>query len=229
MTYKVTYFDKDTTKFSHELCQIPDEVAHGRPAFGSLRKPRPYVVGSVYPLPGTELGFGLVSEGDSDSFTLEQFGCRILGRTSPRTPHYLDPLFLEGFPVVPVEVYLVSEGSVWLAAEPFLKLGYMDRKVGSLVVRFPAVMADVREAIHDADTYLGSKLDSGLCFTTHYRPEMGLMYADYAVLTSTALLSRGDVDSAFSRSLGSTKTFGTLISVVFRLRVMRSFSDFESP
>lgn len=129
MTYKVTYFDKDTTKFSHELYQIPDEVALGRPAFGSLRKPRPYVVVSVYPLPGAELDFGLVSERDSNSFTLEQFGCRILGRTSQRTLHYLDPLFLEGFPVVPVEVYLVSEESVWLAAEPFLKLGYMDRKV----------------------------------------------------------------------------------------------------
>ena len=63
MTYPDIYFDKDKTKFSHELCQILDEVTHGGPAPCCLWKSRPYVVGPVDSLSGAELGFGLVSEG----------------------------------------------------------------------------------------------------------------------------------------------------------------------
>ena len=47
MTYLDIYFDKDKTKFSHELCQILDEVTHGGPAPDCLWKLRPYVVGPV--------------------------------------------------------------------------------------------------------------------------------------------------------------------------------------
>lgn len=50
MTYPGTYFDKDKTKFPHEFCQILDEVAYGRPAFGCLGNSRPYVVVSEKPL-----------------------------------------------------------------------------------------------------------------------------------------------------------------------------------
>ena len=71
MTYPDIYFDKDKTKFSHELCQILDEVTHGGPAPCCLWKSRPYVVGPVDSLSGAELGFGLVSEGDPDSFSAQ--------------------------------------------------------------------------------------------------------------------------------------------------------------
>ena len=48
MTYSRPNFDKDKTKFSHELCQILDEVTHGCPALRRLGKPCSDVVGSVH-------------------------------------------------------------------------------------------------------------------------------------------------------------------------------------
>lgn len=122
MTYPDIYFDKDKTKFSHELCQILDEVTHGGPALGCLWKSRPYVIGSVGPLSDAELGFGLVSEGDTDSFPVKLFLGRILRWPSQLPAHYFDPFFLEDFPVVLVEIDLVTEESLRLRAEPFLVL-----------------------------------------------------------------------------------------------------------
>lgn len=78
MTYPDIYFDKDKTKFSHELFQILDEVTHGGPAPGCLWKSHPYVVGSVDSLSDAELGLGLVSEGDPDSFPVKLFPGGIL-------------------------------------------------------------------------------------------------------------------------------------------------------
>ena len=94
MEHSGTYFSKDKTKFSHELCQILDEVTHGGPAPCCLWKSRPYVVGPVDSLSGAELGFGLVSEGDPDPFPLKLFLGRIL-----RWPSQLSaPLFRFLFP-----------------------------------------------------------------------------------------------------------------------------------
>ena len=183
MTYQGPYLDKDTTKLSHELCQIPDEVAHGRPAFGCLGKPRPYVVGSVGPLPGAELCFGLVSERDPDSFPLKLFGCRILGRATKRAPHYFDSFFFEGFPVVPVEIYLVSEKPLRRTAEPFLIQLYVDCQIGCFVIGLPAVVVDERVAVHYADSDFSPELDLGFGFASYYGTDMWLMYADNAVLT----------------------------------------------
>ena len=183
MTYPDIYFDKDKTKFSHELCQILDEVTHGGPAPCCLWKSRPYVVGPVDSLSGAELGFGLVSEGDPDSFPLKLFLGRILRWPSQLSAHYFDSFFLEDFPVVPVEIDFVSEEPLRLGAEPLLVLLYMDCKVGGLVVGIPAVVVNERVAAYYADTDFSPELDLGLGLAADYWPDMGLMDADYAVFT----------------------------------------------
>ena len=183
MTYPDIYFDKDKTKFSHELCQILDEVTHGGPALGCLWKSRPYVIGSVGPLSDAELGFGLVSEGDTDSFPVKLFLGRILRWPSQLPAHYFDPFFLEDFPVVLVEIDLVTEESLRFRAESFLVLLYMDCKVGGFVVGIPAVMVNERVAAYYADTDFSPELDLGPGFAADYRPDMWLMDADYAVFT----------------------------------------------
>lgn len=109
MEHSGTYFSKDKTKFSHELCQILDEVAHGRPTSSRLGKPCPYAVRSVNPLPGPELGFRLVSESDSDPFASELLFGGILRRTAQRASHYLDSLSLEYLSVCPIKIGIFSK------------------------------------------------------------------------------------------------------------------------
>lgn len=41
---KTTYFGKDTTMFSHELCQILDEVAHRCPAVSRVHQLRSFML-----------------------------------------------------------------------------------------------------------------------------------------------------------------------------------------
>ena len=165
MTYPDIYSDKDKTKFSHVFCQILEEVTHGGPAPGCLWKSRPHVIGSVGPLSDAELGFGLVSEGDPDPFPLKLFLGRILRWPSQLSAHYLDPLFLEDFPVGPVEIDLVTEESLRLGAEPFLVLPNMDCKVGGFVVGIPAVMVNERVTAYYADTDLSP--EHGLLLVVH--------------------------------------------------------------
>lgn len=175
MTYIRPYFDKDKTKFSHELCQILDEVTHGRPAFSSLWKLRPYVVGSVCSLGCSELGFSLVSERDSDSFPFNLLVSRILRRTAQRTAHYLYPFIFEGFPILSVEIYLIAEKPLGLHAEPFLIFLYMGFQVGRFVVGFPAVMVYKGETIYDADPNLCSEFNLGLGLAAYNRTDVWLM------------------------------------------------------
>ena len=182
MEHSGTYFSKDKTKFSHELCQILDEVAHGRPTSSRLGKPCPYVVRSVNPLPGPELGFRLVSESDSDPFASELLFGGILRRTAQRASHYLDSLSLEYLSVCPIKIDFVPEEPLRLAAEPLLILVYMYCQVGSLVICIPAVMVDEGVAVHYADPHLGSELHLGLRFAAGNRSDVGLVYAYYPVL-----------------------------------------------
>ena len=131
MDYPTQYFDQDKTKFSHELCQILDEVAHGGPALGCFRKFRPDVIRPADQLSGSELAFRLIAEGDSDAFMLELFRGGILWRPSQWSSHYLDSFFLEDLPVILVKVDFVTEESSGSASEPVLEPVDMHCQVGT--------------------------------------------------------------------------------------------------
>ena len=190
MTYTRPYYDNDKTKFSHELCQIPDEVAHGCPTLCRFGKPCPDVVGSVCSLAGPELGFCLVSERNSDSFALKLFVRRILRRTSQRATHYLDSFLLEDFPVLTVEIYPAAKESLRLTAKPILIFLYMNSQVRRFVICIPAVMVYKGVAADDTDANLCSELNFCLGLAAYNRTDVWLMYADNAVFARVLTLAQ---------------------------------------
>lgn len=181
MTYSRPNFDKDKTKFSHELCQILDEVTHGCPALRRLGKPCSDVVGSVCPLACSKLGFSFISERDSDSLALELLLGRILRRSSQWSSHYLNLLFFENLSVLAVEIYLVAKESLWLTPKPFLIFLYMNSQVRRFVICIPAVMVYKGVAADDTDANLCAEFHLGLGFASYNGTDMRLMDTDNAV------------------------------------------------
>ena len=190
MTYATTYFDKDKTKFSHELCQILDEVTHGGPAFSGLWKLRPNVVGSVCPLACSKLGFSFISERDSNSLALDLLLSRILRWSSQWSSHYLNLLFFENPSVLAVEIYLVAKESLWLTAKPFLIFLYVNSQVRRFVICIPAVMIYKGVAADDTDANLCTELHLGFGFASYNGTDMRLMDTDNAVFARVLTLAQ---------------------------------------
>lgn len=151
MTEKTTYFGKDTTKFSHELCHILDEVAHRCPSVSRLRQFSSDIVGPVDSLAGPELGFGLVAETSPDSLPLNLFWGWILWWSAKWGAHNLYVVLLKFLAVVPVEVNLIPEETFWLCTETLFKKVYVHREIQCLIVGLPTVMVDERVAVDDAE------------------------------------------------------------------------------
>ena len=189
MSQQRPYFDKDTTKFSHELCQILYEVAHCSPALGCLWQLGSDVVCPVGSLGGSELALGLIPEAGPDPFSFKLLGVWVLWRSAKLWPHYLNLFVFKGSAVVSIEVDLVPEESLRLASEPFLEKGEMYTEVGAFVVGFPTVVIDEGVSADDAHTNLCAELDLGFCLASYNRTHMRLMYAHYAVLAGMGALT----------------------------------------
>lgn len=184
MKYSGAYFDKNKTKFSHKLCQIPNEVTPGGPALGCLGKTRPYVIGSIDSLFHPELYFGFVFDKNHNLLLINLLYHKIFEQPTQRMSYYLDFSPLEDLPIMYFKIDIVSEESLRLAPELFLILLYMNCQVGGLVGVFSAVTVNEKIAGYHANSNFCPELSTGHDLVPDYQTHMWLMDAYYTILAS---------------------------------------------